>query len=163
MFIHFILDAVLVGLGATAFMDLAAEFQRRALGTAAAPYRLVGRWLLGMGRGRFAHLDIGRSPPRRLERPLGWAAHYGVGIGFVAAMLAAVGPGWIAAPTPGPALVTGLVSVAAPLLVMQPAFGYGIAAAGTPRPWAARWRSLRAHLTFGAGIYLAAMVLRALR
>ncbi|HID4130959.1 TPA: DUF2938 family protein [Pluralibacter gergoviae] len=46
-----------------------------------------------------------------------------------------------------------------PLGVMQPAFGFSIAAAKTPRAGKARPMSQLAHLMCGAGIYLTAGLL----
>ena len=51
-----------------------------------------------------------------------------------------------------PALTVGIGSVAAPFLLMQPAMGAGIAASRTPRPSAARMRSLVTHGVFGVGL-----------
>jgi hypothetical protein len=50
-------------------------------------------------------------------------------------------------------LIVGLGSVAAPFLLMQPGMGAGIAASRTPRPTAARLRSLVTHGIFGLGLY----------
>ena len=61
-------------------------------------------------------------------------------------------------PTIGPALIVGIGSVAAPLLVMQPGMGAGIAASRTPRPAAARLQSLLTHAIFGLGLYAAGRV-----
>ena len=49
--------------------------------------------------------------------------------------------------------LVGIASLAAPFLVMQPAMGYGIAASRTPKPAAARLRSLTTHAVFGLGLY----------
>jgi hypothetical protein len=53
------------------------------------------------------------------------------------------------------ALIIGLGSVAAPFFIMQPAMGAGIAASRTPKPWAARMRSVATHFVFGIGLYIA--------
>jgi len=59
-----------------------------------------------------------------------------------------------------PALAFGLVTTLAPFLVMQPAFGFGIAASKTPKPSQARLKSLMTHTVFGRGLYLWALLLR---
>ncbi|RQS74506.1 DUF2938 family protein [Burkholderia sp. Bp8963] len=41
-------------------------------------------------------------------------------------------------------------------------FGFGIAAARTPQPAVVRRRSIVSHLSYGLGLYLAALVVRAL-
>jgi hypothetical protein len=45
---------------------------------------------------------------------------------------------------------------------MQPGMGMGIAASRTPRPNAARLRSLITHMSFGVGLYVAALTVAAL-
>ncbi|RZJ03252.1 MAG: DUF2938 family protein, partial [Haliea sp.] len=53
---------------------------------------------------------------------------------------------------------TGLLTVAAPWLLMQPAMGAGIASCRTPAPMKNRIRSLVNHAVFGLGLYLAAVL-----
>ncbi|MFC3850999.1 DUF2938 domain-containing protein [Corynebacterium hansenii] len=154
-----LLRAVAIGAGATALMDVTAEILRRTRGTRSLDYGLVGRWIGHMPSGTFAHRPIMAAEPVPGERPLGWAAHYGIGIGFAAALVA-LKPDWVDRPTLAPALAMGVGTVAAPWLLMQPAFGMGVAAAKTPDPAKARMGSLRAHATYGAGLWLSAKLLR---
>ena len=86
-------------------------------------------------------------------------AHYAVGVVYALSLLAIVSPSWFARPTFTPALLFGLVSVVVPFLVMQPAFGLGVAASRTPHPTQARLKSLMAHTAFGVGLYLCAVAL----
>ncbi|KVO77477.1 DUF2938 domain-containing protein [Burkholderia ubonensis] len=158
-----LLRLLLIGAGGTLVMDLWALFRRRAFGTPSLDYALVGRWLGHMASGRFRHASIVAAPPVRHERPLGWLAHYAIGIAFAGLPVALAGTQWISAPTLLPALAAGIGSVAAPFFVMQPAFGFGIAAARTPRPSVARRRSLVTHLSYGLGLYIAAQVLTLMR
>jgi hypothetical protein len=153
---HFLLHAVLVGTGATAFMDAWWWLQKRVLGVPVLDYAMVGRWLGHLARGRLRHEAIAAAPPVAGERLLGWAAHYAIGVAFAGVLLGVAGIGWAHAPSPGPALAVGVASVAAPFLLLQPALGAGIAASRTPRPNVARRRSLVTHLVFGLGLYLAA-------
>jgi Protein of unknown function (DUF2938) len=44
------------------------------------------------------------------------------------------------------------------LFVMQPSFGLGVAGSKAPNPAQVRLRSLMAHLTFGIGLYVCAVV-----
>ncbi|WP_322083569.1 DUF2938 domain-containing protein [Burkholderia sp. BCC1972] len=157
-----LLDLLLIGTGATLVIDLWTLFRRRAFGIPSLDYALVGRWLGHMVQGRFRHVSIVAAPPVPGERALGWIAHYAIGIAFAALPVMIAGTEWIAAPTPLPALVAGLASVVAPFFVMQPAFGFGIAASRTPHPGVARRRSLVTHLSYGVGLYLAAYTLAAL-
>lgn len=146
-------SAVLIGTGATALIDLWGVARKRLLGVPSLDYALVGRWLAWLPRGRFFHMPIAATPPVRGERLLGWVAHYAIGIAFAAVLLAVWGHGWLLAPTPGPAMLIGIGSVAAPFFVMQPAMGAGIAASRTPRPAIARLHSLVTHAVFGLGLY----------
>ncbi|WP_175950554.1 DUF2938 domain-containing protein [Burkholderia sp. BCC0405] len=157
-----LLNLVPIGIGATFVMDLWTLFRRRAFGIPSLDYALVGRWIGHMMHGRFRHVSIGAAAPVPGERTLGWIAHYAIGIAFAALPVAIAGTEWIGTPTPLPALVAGFASVAAPFLVMQPAFGFGVAASRTPHPGVARRRSLVTHLSYGAGLYLAAFTLAAL-
>ncbi|WP_300301244.1 DUF2938 domain-containing protein [Ferrovibrio sp.] len=153
---------VVVGVGATLAMDLWGLILRRVYGVAGLDYRMVGRWLGHLPRGQLRHAGIGKAAPVPAEAVIGWMAHYAIGISFAAGLVAVFGAGWLAAPTLAPALLTGLVTVAAPFLVMQPAFGMGIAASRTPDPTASRLRSLITHLVFGTGLFIAARLTAAL-
>jgi hypothetical protein len=143
-----------IGVGATMVMDLWAIVQWRIFGVPVADYGLVGRWIGHMTRFRFCHESIAAARPVKGERVIGWVVHYLTGIAYAALLLAVWGTGWTRDPKLLPALITGLATVAVPFLVMQPAFGLGIAASRTPHPNAARMRSLSAHLSFGLGLYL---------
>lgn len=158
----FWLAAGLLGLGATVLMDVWAGLKKRLWHSASLDYALVGRWLGHMRHGRFAHSSIQAASPIRFERGSGWGFHYLTGMAFAAVMLAFTGTGWIYDPTPGPALLTGLVTVLAPFFVMQPAFGLGLAASRTRQPGRARFHSVITHLVFGLGLYLTALLLRPL-
>jgi hypothetical protein len=154
--------AVLVGAGATALIDLWGIARKGLFGVAAPNYALVGRWLLHMPRGRFVHASIAGSAAVSGETVLGWIAHYLIGIAFAGVLLVIWGVEWANAPTLVPALAVGLGSVAAPLLLMQPGMGAGLAARRLPRPNAARRQSLITHLIFGLGLYGSAWLLRSL-
>ena len=150
----------LTGVGATAVMDLWAIARKRLLGIPAPNYDLVGRWLAHMPRGRFRHASIAATLPVHGERLIGWTAHYLIGISYAAVLLGIWGLAWIRQPTVGPALLVGIVTVAAPFLVMQPGMGAGIAASRTPRPASARLQSLLMHAIFGLGLYAAGRAAR---
>ncbi|VWB07226.1 DUF2938 domain-containing protein [Burkholderia lata] len=157
-----LLNLLLIGAGATLVMDLWTLFRRRAFGIPSLDYALVGRWIGHMLQGRFRHVSIGAAPPVPGERALGWIAHYAIGIAFATLPVVVAGTQWVSTPTLLPAIIAGLASVAAPFLVMQPAFGFGIAASRTPHPRVARRRSIVAHLSYGMGLYLSAFALAAL-
>ena len=155
---RYLLFSIFIGTGATLVMDLWAILRRRLLGIAAPDYALVGRWLGRMAGGQFTAVQIAAAPPIQGERLIGWLAHYLIGIVFAALLLRITGPEWLVAPTIAPAMIVGIVTVAAPFLLMQPAMGAGIAASRTPRPWKARLQSLVTHSIFGFGLYAAGYV-----
>jgi len=76
---------------------------------------------------------------------------------YALALVALVSGGWLAHPTLLPALLFGVGTVLVPFLLMQPAFGLGIAASRAPNPTQARLRSLMAHTAFGVGLYVSAV------
>ena len=158
--IEYLLSALIVGVAATAVMDLWGIARQRVLGVPSANYALVGRWLAWMPRGRFRHESIAAAPAVRHEHLIGWIAHYLTGIVFAGVLLAVRGIAWIESPTIVPALLVGIGTVAAPFLVMQPGMGAGIAASRTPRPTAARIQSLITHTVFGIGLYAGASIAR---
>lgn len=151
--------ALLMGVTGAALMDVWALFVRRVLGARTLDYAMLGRWIGHFPRGRFAHASIATAAPVRGERALGWAAHYAIGVTFALVLLVLAGAEWAARPTPGPAIAIGLATLVAPWLVMQPAFGAGIAGSRTPRPNGGRLRNVGTHLAFGVGLYLAALSL----
>jgi len=153
---HFLLHAVLIGVGATAVMDAWALFLRGCFGLPSLNYAMVGRWLGHLPEGQFVHRNIAQSAPVAGETAIGWAAHYLIGIAFAAMLLAVAGIEWAHRPSLWTALLFGVLSVAAPFFVLQPGLGAGVAASKTPQPNTARLRSLMTHTVFGIGLYLAA-------
>jgi len=146
---------VLIGLGATAIMDIWLLLLN-ALGVPTLNFALIGRWAGHWRRGIWAHEAIAKAPPVRGELALGWAVHYAVGTGYAALAIALFGTHWLRSPNLLPALAVGIATVAAPWFVMQPAMGAGIAASRTPTPGRNRVRSLVNHTVFGAGLFIAA-------
>ena len=137
--------------------DLWAAFLKRFFGAPASNWGFVGRWFGHFPRGRFVHDSIAQAPAVRGELVIGWAAHYAIGIIFAALLVAICGLEWARHPTPLPALIFGLVTVAVPFFVMQPAIGAGIAASKTPKPAQARLRSIAGHAVFGIGLYASSL------
>ena len=78
---------------------------------------------------------------------------------FATVLVGIQGGDWVRSPTLLPALAVGVCTVAAPLLVMQPAMGSGFAASRTPTPLKNCLRSLANHTVFGFGLYLSALAI----
>jgi hypothetical protein len=104
-----------------------------------------------MPHGRFRHDSIAATPAVRGEQLIGWTAHYLIGIAFAGALLGIWGIEWVRQPRLVPALLVGMVTVAAPLLVMQPGMGVGFSAGRATH-------SLVTHLVFGVGLYAAGWI-----
>lgn len=149
---------VLLGIGATAVMDVWTQLLKR-LGFPTLDFALLGRWAGHLGYGRFAHTSIRQATAIPGERLLGWFVHYAIGIAFAALLLAVEGVSWMYHPSLLPALAVGAATVVAPLLVMQPAMGAGFMAAKTATPLKNCLRSLATHTVFGLGLYLSATLI----
>lgn len=150
---------IAIGVIATALMDLWGVARYLLLGWPRPDYRLVGRWFAYMPRCRFRHTPITASAPLPGELLIGWTAHYLIGITFAALLIRVSGNAWLEHPTPGPALLVGVVTVLAPLFLMQPAMGAGLAGARTPHPARTRLQSLITHTVFGLGLYAAGRII----
>lgn len=148
--------AAAIGVGATLLMDVWALLLRRA-GVPSLNLALLGRWVGHVFRGRVRHTRIASAAPIRGERWIGWIAHYAIGITFSALLLRTFGLEWAGAPTVMPALGTGILTVVAPLFILQPGMGAGIASRKTPTPVFNSLKSLITHTVFGLGMYLAAL------
>jgi hypothetical protein len=147
---------VLIGIGATAVMDVWLHLLAR-LKVPTLNFALVGRWFGHALSGRWKHVAIARAEPLKGELALGWLIHYGVGIAFAGVLVSIFGMAWARNPSLGPALLVGAATVVAPLFVMQPAMGSGIASSKTAAPLKNSFRSLANHTVFGAGLYFAAV------
>nr|WP_306556167.1 DUF2938 domain-containing protein [Acidovorax sp.] len=150
--------AMLIGIGATAVMD-AWLLLLKHLGVPTLNFAFIGRWMGHLFRGQFAHAAIAKAVPIRGELAWGWLTHYAVGVAFATVLVGLQGADWVRSPTLLPALAVGVCTVAAPLLVMQPAMGSGFAASRTPTPLKNCLRSLANHTVFGFGLYLSALAI----
>ncbi len=154
--LEIIVRVVLIGVGATLLMDAWAALLRQ-FGVPSLNFALLGRWLGHLPEGRFFHDSIAKAAPVRGELVLGWIAHYTIGISFAALLVSVFGLTWARSPSLLPALAIGIVTVAAPLLVLQPALGAGIASSKTAAPLFNAMKSVVTHVVYGVGLYLAAL------
>ena len=153
---EFFAHAILIGAGATLVMDLWALALRR-LGIPSLDFALLGRWIGHLPEGEWIQPSIAKARPVRGERVLGWAAHYTIGMSF-AMLLLAIFREWARSPSLLPALAIGLVTALAPLFILQPALGAGIASSKTARPLFNSLKSIVTHTVYGFGLYLAGRV-----
>jgi hypothetical protein len=155
---HELSHSVIIGIGATLFLDLWLLLLSW-MKLATLNFRPIGRWIGYMPRGRFKHEAIAMAPPVRGELALGWATHYAVGIVFALLLVGFYGPEWTRSPSLLPAVTIGVGTVIAPVFIMQPAIGAGIAFRRTATPVKNCVRSLVNHAVFGAGLYLSARII----
>jgi len=146
----------LIGIGATAIMDVWLLLLKR-LHVPTLNFALLGRWIGHLFRGQWKHEAIARATPLKGELALGWFVHYATGIAFAALLIAVYGRTWTSDPRLLPALAVGVATVVAPLFVLQPAMGAGIASCKTAAPLMNSLRSLLNHSVFGAGLYVSAV------
>lgn len=152
----------LLGVGATIVMDIWALILKLC-GQPTLNFSLVGRWVGYMINEQFIHRpSIVQKARIPAENALGWGVHYATGIIFAFIFVLLMGETWLRAPTLFPALFFGVITVAAPYFIMQPAMGAGFAGSKTPNPNKARLMSLLSHSAFGLGLYLTGLALQPL-
>ncbi|KZN69225.1 DUF2938 family protein [Pseudoalteromonas luteoviolacea] len=150
--------AAVLGIGATLFMDLYTFALKRIFHVQSLDYALVGRWILHFNC-QFLHSNITQSLKKRYEGIVGWASHYVIGAAFGAMFLFLSEYFNVGVQSFVGSAVFGLVTVTLPFFIMQPCFGFGIAASNTPSPFTNRLKSVAAHAMYGTGIYVSALLL----
>ena len=151
--------AIVIGIGATALMDIWAMFLHLAFAQPRPNWRPVGRWVWHL-RSKVFHDDIGSAAPYAHEKALGWAFHYFVGIVYGIVLVALVGTDWLAAPTFLPAFILGMVTVGAGWFLLAPGMGAGWAASKRPNPMQIRAFNLVSHTVFALGLWGTALLIR---
>jgi hypothetical protein len=157
--IEILLRAVIVGVSATALLDLWAMSLNRLFGLALPNWGLVGRWVGHLPVGRIVHDDIGKAAPVAGERAIGWIFHYAVGVLFALATFSIGGSGWATSPSVTLPLVVGIVTVGCGWFILQPGMGAGIAASRRPDASRIRLLNIVGHIVFGLGLWFAALAI----
>jgi hypothetical protein len=154
-----VVGAVAVGIGATLVMDLWNLFLKRAFGIPSLNYCLLGRWIRHMPSGTFRHSSIAAAQQKSLECPVGWIAHYTIGVMLALGLVVLTSGDWLGQPTLPLALLYGIGTVVFPFFVLQPSLGLGVAGSRTPNPTRTRLKSLMTHVVFGLGLYVSDLAL----
>jgi hypothetical protein len=154
--VEFVLRTVSIGVGATLVMDAWALVLRR-FGIPSLNFAFLGRWIGHLPARRWMHESIAKAAPVRGELLIGWCAHYALGVTFAALLVSTFGLKWARSPSLLPALFIGIVTVAAPLLILQPALGAGIASSKTAKPLFNSMKSVVTHAVYGFGLYVGAL------
>lgn len=160
-FLTHAISAIVIGIGATALLDLWSVFLRHAFNMPSFNFCMVGRWIGHMRTGTFTHANIIKASQQQGECAIGWITHYLIGVVFALLTLLVAPSHWLQTPTVIPALLVGIGTVIMPYFIMQPALGFGVAGAKTPNPMQARLKSLMSHTVFGLGLYVSALVVSA--
>jgi Protein of unknown function (DUF2938) len=153
--VHTFVLAFLGGIVGAVLMDITESIAARIGLTSGVSVALVGRWVLGLLRGQWAHADIARSPARLGEARAGWAFHFLVGGGGVALMYAAFVHSFsFTVPTHHlwGGVMFGAATSLLPWLVLLPAFGWGWFGRRGPRGSNALLASTVSHIPYGLGV-----------
>lgn len=147
--------AFLGGIVGAVLMDITETFAAKAGITSGVNIALVGRWFLGLLRGKFVHREITACRPFRHEVTAGWTFHLLVGGGGVAlmyplffrALARHLGDQHLLA-----GLLFGLATSVLPWLVLLPSFGWGWFGTRGPQGANALLASPLSHVPYGLGI-----------
>lgn len=150
--------SIFIGLGATLLLDCWSLVMRQ-FGSGSHGVMFAGRWISYFAEGTFIHDTIIETAPASHELIVGRIAHYAIGVLFALILVAIYGKGWLDRPRLKPALIAGIITLAAPVFIFQPAVGFGIAFSKMPDPVRLMAKITVIHLVYGAGLYLAAQLL----
>ncbi len=154
-----IVFGICAGVAATVTMDVLGSVFRRVGLAAGAKGQWVGRWYLGIPRGRFVHSNIADAPQQPGEKRAALVGHYAIGI-FLAVFYVA-GAGWLGV-SPDVFLVAlgyGFATCVFPWLLVFPALGFGLFGLRGPPELRLFTTSLINHLAYGFGLWWIAKVL----
>ena len=150
--------ALVLGVMATAMLDLWNLSKHYLLDTPLNNYANIGRWALHMLDGTFVHDSIKASAAKPYEGAVGWFGHYAIGVAFAFWLLAGWGLKWLNKPTLMPAMIVGVATVAIPFLLMYPGMGMGLFGLNAANPPAVIMKAMTSHIVFGITLYLAGLV-----
>jgi hypothetical protein len=154
---NYLLKIIVIGIGSTLIVDLWIWFLGL-FNIKSLDYRFVGRWIGSFPKGKFFHSNIMNTEPVNGELILGWTSHYLIGITFSFLPFIFYGSEWLKNPGLHTGVLVGIITLAAPLFIMQPAFGFGIASSNLPEPHLRIIKSFMTHLVYGLGLYATALL-----
>jgi len=150
-----IIEMILMGIFATYFMDLLADFlvKRKLIYSFIEP-EAVGRWFLYMLKGKFIHKDINKTPALNNEKLWSVVSHYLIGIVLAGIYLLLE----LKEPTiryqiwmP---LIFGTATVILPWFWLLPSIGLGLLASKSPNKLSIIKTNLVNHTNFGLGLFI---------
>jgi hypothetical protein len=150
---------ICVGVAATFTMDVLASAFRK-MGVAVGARGIwVGRWYLGMVRGRFIHSNIAEAPVLPGEGRAAFVGHYAIGITLAVAYIAGTSQVGVSPDGILVALGYGFATSVFPWFLVFPALGFGWLGLKGPSELRLFRTSLLNHLSYGFGLWWIAMVL----
>ena len=149
-----IIIAIVIGLLATAFLDIFSILLAAYCGTPKTEWRFIGRWFLLMRKGKFIHHHIAQSEHARGELFFGWFMHYMIGVGWSLLYFFWVYNILNSSPDLLSGSLFGIVTLVVPYMILQPALGHGFFAQKHPRPFAMPILSFLSHLSFGQALFI---------
>jgi hypothetical protein len=150
-----LLEAILMGVVATLFMDLLAPrlTKMKIIHPLIGP-EAVGRWILYMFRGKFIHRDINKTPPLNNERTVSILFHYLIGIALAAVYLFLEAKAPVFRNQSWMPVVFGVATVLLPWLWLYPSIGIGFLATKADNKSHYIITSLVNHTNFGLGLLI---------
>ena len=148
---------ILIGIFATATIDLWATFSNKVLKLPRTNWAMVGRWLGHIPKGKLVHSPISNAEQLPYENITGWAFHYLIGIAYALIYFLLV-VGILNLPLSLlSAWLFGVSTILSPWLIMQPCLGMGFCANRAPWPTGVRLQNFALHSIFGIALYLGFM------
>jgi hypothetical protein len=146
--------AVVTGVLGTLTMDVSNHLLARTGVLVKIDVSMIGRMAAGWARGRFRYDHPREIQPVDRERPLGYLAHYTIGVGL--AVLYVFGWNHLIGGPPSLlwAVAYGAATTLAAYLVIFPAIGLGVCGRHSPDGIAAPLSSLVNHIFYGVGMAL---------
>jgi hypothetical protein len=119
---------------------------------------MIGRMAAGWARGRFRYAHPGELEPVANEKPLGYLAHYAIGVSLALPFVF----GWsllVGGPaSPLWAVVYGVATTVASLFLVFPSLGMGVCGRRSPEGVKSPLSSLANHLFYGIGLAIGVAV-----
>jgi hypothetical protein len=150
---------ICIGVAATVTMDVLGSAARKVGLVAGAKGIWVGRWYLGIARGRLVHSNIAAAPEQPGEKRAALVGHFVIGVVLaivyvLGARRVGVSPSSFVA-----ALGYGLATCVFPWFLMYPALGFGVLGLKGPAEMKPFRSSVLNHLFYGFGLWWSATVL----
>jgi hypothetical protein len=156
-----VVEAVLMGIVATLFMDLLApRLARMKIIRPLIRPEAVGRWILYMLRGTFVHRDINQTPSLNQEKPAALLSHYLIGIALAGVYLYLEVQAPAIRHQPWMPVLFGVATVVLPWFWLYPSMGLGFLASKAPEKSPYIVTSLVNHTNFGLGMMIWVLLFR---